>query len=243
MLADVEALLAVQEHDDRIREIERQKARILPRLESLNHALARMEEELASQAARVAADSARYRTLESRVQEHRAKHERNVEILNNAQRVREASAAEAQVDAARRLLTEEESELESLARRLADLQTAHSATARALEALKESQQEERAALQAESDELDKQIGSMRSIRDRAAAVIPAGLLSRYNRVSSRRRTRAVFALRNFTCGNCDTAIPMQRRPAMQSGKQIDVCEACGVLLYLPEVHADESAAG
>jgi uncharacterized protein len=57
------------------------------------------------------------------------------------------------------------------------------------------------------------------------------LLHKYDRIRSRRRSTAVFALREVSCGNCDTAIPLNRRSIMINTGTIETCEACGVLLY------------
>jgi predicted nucleic acid-binding Zn-ribbon protein len=48
---------------------------------------------------------------------------------------------------------------------------------------------------------------------------------------SRNTSNVLYPLRGQACGRCDTAIPMQRRNAIAAGRAIDVCEACGVLLY------------
>ncbi len=232
MQPDLEALLKVQQHDDGIREIEREKAAISPRLASLNKASSRMEAEVASLEATLQKETAKQRKLELDVAEHRARHDKNVEILNNAQKLKEATAAAAQVESARKVLADEESVLHALNRRISDLSSALAATSEALEALKLSQADERAQLDAESALIDARIRDAMVFRDAEAAKVPASLLSRYDRVSTRRKSQAVFALRNFTCGSCDTAIPLQRRPKMLVGRQIEVCEACGVLLYL-----------
>jgi predicted nucleic acid-binding Zn-ribbon protein len=51
-------------------------------------------------------------------------------------------------------------------------------------------------------------------------------------VQARRRTIVVFQLHDdFSCGSCDTAIPLQRRLPMSTGTIIEPCEGCGCLLY------------
>jgi predicted nucleic acid-binding Zn-ribbon protein len=56
------------------------------------------------------------------------------------------------------------------------------------------------------------------------------MLGKYDRIRGKRQ-RALYALRGGSCGNCDTAVPLQRRNMMAGSGQIEVCEACGVLLY------------
>ena len=41
----------------------------------------------------------------------------------------------------------------------------------------------------------------------------------------------LYALDNGACSCCDTAVPVQRRSMMATTGIIEVCEACGVLLY------------
>jgi predicted nucleic acid-binding Zn-ribbon protein len=44
----------------------------------------------------------------------------------------------------------------------------------------------------------------------------------------------VFPLRGGACASCDTTLPLQRRHEMQRTGAIELCEACGVLLYAGE---------
>ena len=79
-----------------------------------------------------------------------------------------------------------------------------------------------------------QAGMDRAHRDRVAFVrICSGQFERGMSVTNARtrRAQALYPLRGESCGNCDTAIPMQRRNHMAVNGPIDVCEACGVLLY------------
>lgn len=240
MHPDLEALLAVQRHDDVIRDIERQKESLAPRRASLDQARKRVEEEIARSDATLAKEIERHRALESRIVEHRLRHEKNVEILNHAHRLKEATAAAAQVETARRVLADEESEAHALNRRIVDLRNALAASKESLESLQQSQAEERGQLDAEAATIDGRIRDAMAVRNETARAVPASLLSKYDRINTRRRTQVVFPLRNFSCGNCDTAIPLQRRPGLQVSHQIEVCEGCGVLLYLEQAKAAES---
>src|SRR4029078_13723394 len=67
-------------------------------------------------------------------------------------------------------------------------------------------------------------------RSQKTAGIARPLPGKYDRLRTR-RAKALYPLRGDSCGNCDTAIPMQRRNLMAVNGAIDVCEACGVLLY------------
>ena len=63
MHPDLEALLAVQRHDEAIRDIERQKDSLAPRLASLNNARKRVEDEIARTETTLAKETERHRAL------------------------------------------------------------------------------------------------------------------------------------------------------------------------------------
>jgi uncharacterized protein len=225
------ALLAVQDDDEAIRGVEAELAAFAPRMASLDRARQRAHDEVERTRSAIERETERYRLLEARITEHREKHERNVATLDQARKLREATAAMAQVEMARRVLAEEESELAGMARRLGEMQSALEAHRAAAAALESEQAEARATVQADIDRLNATLAEARRIRAGKAAAVSAGLLSRYDRIATRRKSHALYAIRGLTCGACDTSIPLQRRNALMVAGLIDVCEACGVLLY------------
>lgn len=241
MQPELVALLAVQEDDEAIRALEGALAGFTPRLASLDKARQRAVDEVERTRVAIERETERYRALEVRIRDHREKHERNVAALDQARKLREATAAMAQVEMARRVLAEEESELSGMARRLGELQSALEAHRAVLAALESEQEESRAALAREMSEVETQLAAARRVRDEKASSVGPSLLSRYERIARRRQDRAVFAIRGLTCGACDTSIPLQRRNSLLVVGLIDVCEACGVLLYAaPDAPAAEA---
>jgi uncharacterized protein len=228
---DLESLLAVQADDAGIRAIGERVADVDRRLRALDDE--RVVAVAAVERARVALEreEAKRGALQARVEEHRQLHQRNLTQLDQVRRLREATAAQTQVDMARQILNEEERELQALARRIEDQRQALTAHEAALADIDERQQETRATFAAEREALDAQAAEARAKREDAARRVPRGLLSRYERIRDRRGGEAVFPLRGSACSSCDTAIPMQRRNLMADGSMIEVCEGCGVLLY------------
>jgi len=90
---------------------------------------------------------------------------------------------------------------------------------------------EREALAAERATIEAELGAARAKRAQTASHVPKAILMKYDRIRGRRGEQAIFPLRGPSCGHCDTAIPLQRRNQMTGTGQIEVCEACGVLLY------------
>ena len=116
-------------------------------------------------------------------------------------------------------------------RRLADLRQAVEAQQSAVADVEREQAPLRADLERERGALEEEIAAARATRERAAGQVPRMLLSRYDRIRARRQSDALYPLRGPSCGNCDTAIPLQRRHQMQASGAVEVCEGCGVLLY------------
>lgn len=231
MHPELQNLLALQNDDEALREIEAQLASLNPRIQMLDKAKARALEESAKADALLARESERFRALEQRVAEHRDRHEKNVNTLNQAHKLREATAAMAQVESAKKVVAEDESELLALSRRLTDLRQAATLARESAETMVKEQVEQRAALEIERAGFGKRIADAQAARVASSAKVSQQLLARYDRMNTRRKGPAVFALRNFSCGQCDTAVSKQRRPALSAGQIIDTCEGCGVLLY------------
>jgi predicted nucleic acid-binding Zn-ribbon protein len=228
---DLEALLALQADDDVIDQLDRKLRALGPRLAELERRRKAVVEQLASAEAAAEADEKKHRELEGRLTDHKQRQERNLAHLDSVKRMREATAAMAQVEQARKILIEEESELQSLSRRIADGHKAIAAHREALAAEDEEQAAEREALAKERAAIEEELSSARAKRMQAASHVPKSILAKYDRIRGRKGEQAIFALRGPSCGHCDTAIPLQRRNQMMGTGQIEVCEACGVLLY------------
>jgi predicted nucleic acid-binding Zn-ribbon protein len=226
----LEALLALQTADVTLLGLERRLAELTPRLTRLD-----AEREAAAKAVvtardAIARENARHAHLSERAQEFRRMNERAVTQMDQVRKAAHATAAGSQVDISRRALTEAESELHASGLRMSTLQHAVESAEERASHVGEEQEPARAEVREQRAAMERDIAAARGGRDALARVVDPRLLSRYDRVRSRRHGPAVFPLHNFTCGNCDTAIPTQRRAGMAAGA-IEVCESCGVLLY------------
>jgi uncharacterized protein len=228
---DLEALLALQADDDVIDGLDRKLRALGPRMADLERRRKALVDHLAVAEAATAADERKHRELEGRLSDHKQRQERNLQHLDSVKRMREATAAMAQVEQARKILIEEESELHALARRIADGHKAVAAHRDALAAQDLEQSEERSVIARERAEIEGAIAEARAKRTQAASHVPRAILAKYDRIRGRKGEQAIYPLRGPSCGHCDTAIPLQRRNQMAGTGQIEVCEACGVLLY------------
>lgn len=235
MHKDLEALLAVQQDDAGIRELDERAAALDARERSLEAELAAARAAVERARNAVEREEARHAALEAKVVQHRQLHQRNVAQLDQVRRLREATAAQAQVDMARQILGDEERELATIARRRDELRQALAAHEAALTEGQSAQESQRAEIGEARAALAAELEQARQARAGAAQAVPRSLLARYERIRDRRRGAAVFPVRGLACGNCDTAIPLQRRNLMADGSMIEVCEVCGVLLYATPV--------
>lgn len=231
MNTQLEALLALQRQDDVVQALEDRLAALGPRLSRLD--AERQQVTRAADAARTAVEreEQRVRELTDRAEDYRRMNTRAVSQMDLVRTTREATAATSQVDISRRALTEAEAELGTATQRLTTLRSAAAAADERSATVAAEQAESRAALDADRADVETRLAAARAERAEKARHVEPRMLVRYDKVRGRRRDTAVFALRGFSCGNCDTAIATQKRNAVASGAVIDVCESCGVLLY------------
>jgi uncharacterized protein len=214
--------------------IDRGLSDLAPRVSAL--AAARDREVAAAQQARQDLDleERRHRELQSRVSQHRQLHEKHQAQLDTISNARQATAAMAQLDQARRMISDVERELDAIGRRVSEMRRTVEDRERAVQTLEREQEMARATLDADRSTLENQLREAQSRRERRAQRVPRSLLTRYDRIRTRKREHTLVPLRGVSCSHCDTMIPMQRRTAMSGTGAVEICEGCGVLLYATE---------
>ena len=228
---DVVILLDVQQDDAVIFGLEDQLAALAPRMAALEADTKRAEEALAEATASLDAEQKRQRDLQFRIEQHRELLKRHEEVMNSVTSPREAAAAMAQTEQARRMLADDEREMASIHSRLDALKKFVAQREEEAESTNAAQAEARTTLDADRKTIVDQLKAARGKRDGKAGKVPRSLMVRYDRIQRRERSVALFALRGQSCGHCDTIIPMQRRNVMVGTGTPEVCEGCGVLLY------------
>jgi hypothetical protein len=223
--------LAVQDEDVAIHDLETRLAELMPRLDAM--ARDRDRAIAALQQARKSAESEERRRADvaARVSQHRALQEKNQTALNSVTSMREATAATAQLEQAKRMIDEDERELSAIGQRLMEANRLVTDRERVAGDLETAQTQAKESLSVDQQDLEQRLADARRIRDEKAKQVPRTLLSRYDRIRSRKRVLAVFPLRGHSCGHCDTMIPLQRRSIMSGTGATEICEGCGVMLY------------
>lgn len=231
MHPDVAALLAVQDDDIAIHQLETQLTELMPRLDAMGRE--RDKAIAALQQARKTADTEekRRQDVAARVSQHKALQEKNQAALNSVTSMREATAATAQLEQARRMIDEDERELSAIGQRLVEANRIVAERERVASELETAQTTARASLSADQKDLESKLAAARQDRENKTKLVPRSLLAKYDRIRSRKRVHAVFPLSNNSCGNCDTMLPLQRRSQMVGTGATEICEGCGVMLY------------
>jgi predicted nucleic acid-binding Zn-ribbon protein len=227
---DVVALLAVQDDDIVIHELETRLAELKPRLDAMAKERDKAVNALHQAKATAEAEERKRADVAARVAQHKALQDKNQQTLNNISSMREATAATAQLEQARRMIDEDERELSQIGQRLQDVNRLVADREQHTAELEQTQTEARASLSVDQQEIETKLAAARGVRDGKVKSVPRNLLSQYERIS-KKRVHAVYPLRGQSCANCDTMIPLQRRSGMTGSAKTEICEGCGVMLY------------
>jgi predicted nucleic acid-binding Zn-ribbon protein len=230
----LDSLLALQADDVVIHGLEEQMAALEPRIRELDQRKQRTLDAIGRTSTAVAAEEKKQAWLRDKLSEHKQLIERNQAQMDSVTNMKMATAAVAQMEQARKIVAGEESDLLAINRRLEELRGVLNGQNNELSGVEAEQEAARAEVASQRVAINSELDAARAKRATAAALVPADLRSKYDRIrGGKKRTEAVFAMSGMSCGNCDTAIPMQRRHVMNNTGAIDLCEACGVLMYFP----------
>ena len=234
MHADVSALVALQGEDAVVEVLEAQLRGLEPKLHELERARAVAADALERAKRMLAVEEEKLAEARGRASQHRQLQERNQRQLDTITNVREATAASLQLEQARRMANDAESEAQRIGTRVTEARDRLAQAELALAEIEQTQESERATIAGERRRIEDELRHARMKRDGAAKRVSGPLLIRYDKIRRRHGAHSFFPLRDGACSSCDTAIPMQRRHEMSRTGSVELCEACGVLLYAPE---------
>jgi hypothetical protein len=235
MHADLVQLLELQAKDGVVQEIERRLAEVGAEVGILDQALARTREALES-ARRGAVEAARRRDeLETKIESYRVLQDRRRLRLEHVRNPKEASTLMAELDLARSVMVKEEGDWVRSADAVAELERKVEEEAQRVAEFEAGQAPARSALDERRAALQERHAAAAADREATAERMERGLRTRYERLRRARSADVVVPLLNGGCGACHTAVPMNRRSQIRNGAVVDSCEACGAILYPPEL--------
>jgi predicted nucleic acid-binding Zn-ribbon protein len=229
--SELELLLALQECDVELDRLAGMSRALDAREAELNRSRAALAETVTRSREMIAIEQQRERDAQRSVDEHRELQEKFSAQMDVVRKPKEAAAATSQLEQVQRVVASDETLLQSLKARIRDLTQAVELHEMELAEVDERQRGEREALEADRAAVAGELTTAREQRGESASGIPRALLTRYDRLRTRGHASVLVRLDGFSCGNCRTAVPMQRRNEIFAGRKIEACEGCGVLLY------------
>jgi predicted nucleic acid-binding Zn-ribbon protein len=230
---DVIALVALEGEDSAVEALEARLRSLEPRLQELERTREVAATALERAKSTLASEQEKLRESKARSASSRTLQERNQKQLDGITNIREATAASAQLDQSRKIASDAESETLRIIARVDEAQSRLTQAEIAMADIEASQETERSAIAGERHTIESDLRHARMKREGSAKRVSQPLLGKYEKVRRRRRGQSVFPLVNGACGSCDTKLPVQRRLEMQRTGAIEMCEACGVMIYAP----------
>jgi len=234
----IEDLLCLQDLDQRIGGCRAELNALLPELAEMETEIGALSGKLDRLRTSLEEAEGTQHRLERTVQAGRATFKRLQLREQEVKNMRQHLAARAESEAARRNLDEAEDELldamqdvERIRAQLAEVEETSGETS-------ERYRIRKAEIEAERVALEDQLHVHSDQRANRSLHVDQEVLQLYDRVRKGRTTAALAPIVDGVCGQCFTAIPLQRQAEIRSGRQLQVCEACGVILHAATVSAD-----
>ena len=235
MHADLVKLLDLQAKDSAVAEVERRLGGLREETGILDQAVERAREAMEA-ARRAAVDAARRRDeLEAKIESYRVLQERRQQRLEHVRNPKEASTLMAELDLARSVVAKEENDWVRSSDAVTQAQFKAAEEERNVAMLAEGQTPDRERLAARRAELEAELAEARRVREESASRLERPLRIRYDRLRKARSGDVIVPLVGGSCGSCHTSVPLNRRSQIRAGTVVDGCEACGAILYPPEI--------
>lgn len=235
MHADLVKLLDLQAKDSAVTEVERRLGALREETGVLDQAVERAREVMET-ARRAAVDAARRRDeLEAKIESYRVLQERRQQRLEHVRNPKEASTLMAELDLARSVVAKEENDWVRSSDAVTQAQFKAAEEERNVATLAEAQTPDRERLAARRAELEAELAEARRVREESASRLERPLRIRYDRLRKARSGDVIVPLVGGSCGSCHTSVPLNRRSQIRAGTVVDGCEACGAILYPPEI--------
>ncbi len=229
----VEQLLTLQEIDLEILRITQQLDEFQVELEALQEEVTALEGRASALRGRKEEAEERVRRFQRSVQAGRATlkrlEARSAEITNMKQHF----AVRTETETARRNLRAAEDEtldamqdVETAAAELDEVEAE-------LEAARAGYETRRTEVAGLRENLEGELAERRDQKRGQEATLDRRSLRLYEKVRNGRPDGALAALTgDGVCGRCFTAVPLQRQADIRAGRELSVCEGCGVILYV-----------
>lgn len=232
MKAELQQLIALQNLDTTIRKLEKD-------LDSIPQRRAEIEGEFDQRAFEIKAlenrrDEAKHNRarLENDVTEQKGRVERAERNLMSSKRQDEYTAAIREADAARKQISQLETQILEQLESLEQSEAALSSRADEIATLNSDREAKLKGFDEESQTYTAQLAVAKTERDKVFESLPKTLSTQYARIRNKIRDGvAVAEARNRSCTACFISLRPQVMAEIRRGEDIIICDNCGRILY------------
>jgi hypothetical protein len=232
VLPELEALLDLQRRDTLLLDARRRKDEIPGRREALRGATAAAKAELERLKKELEAARLARRALEKEAETFQTEAGKLERQLLDVKTNQEYTAMRHQIEGVKQKRSDVETRiLENYEREEGIASAVKTAEKRVAEEEARLKQGE-AELEREAAALEETLAALTHDRDQVRPRVPAGILSRYDRLAGAREGVAVAEVRKAACGACFRALTPHAMQEARRGEAVLICEACGrILIY------------
>ncbi len=233
-LQTLKALVALQEIDIRIRDLEKDRRQIPARMNEIDQLLGSKHEELTAEKNQFEEAELARRMLESDLKAEKAKIKKWEGRLNEIRTNRDYQALSREIEAARKANLGIEDEI---LRKMQDIEDLKTSIAQKEEDMAEEEKRlsaERSELQEKLDSLNAHIVKEEKVRTKAVASVSGRWCRQYDTIRKRRDGVAVVPVLDEHCQGCNMGIPPQLYNVVLKGQEIETCPFCHRILYYRE---------
>ena len=237
MREELLALAKLAEMDDSARDIDAELKQIPQSLEELRDSVQTLETMLAQERQQLEEAEQLKLAQGAELKERNEGLQRARKKIAQASSIREADAAEREVDVNRRSMREREEELGRIAQTI-DAKTASLAEReKDFEEAKGVLQSKEEASRTRIAELQEERGKMLNGRDDLAAKVPKPIIKRYDRLKTG-ISNVVLIIKDGNCPGCRMALPPQLTIELQRADELHQCPHCRRIIIHKSVVED-----
>ena len=231
---DLSRLILLQKLDVEIRQLQDEVTSLPLRQEELERQFAAAVTEYLGLKNELETAQTGKRELEARIEEEQQRHRKFKNDLMKSTNEREYTTAVREIDVARKVISQHETEILKLMEQI--------------EKLEANLAEKTPAMEIERQEVDRQLGELRARATNAAArmeelrsgrpaiydTLSTDARSNYDRLSRMKSGLALAEARDYSCRGCRMSIRPQVYNDIRRGDKIIMCENCGRILFFTE---------
>ncbi|MFO7892359.1 MAG: hypothetical protein R6U63_01380 [Longimicrobiales bacterium] len=227
-----QALLDLQELDEKMAEAKAKVREFEPELEELEAPIEELEEQVAAVRSRLDEMKAEERRLERSADDKRAKLDKYEARLEQVRTAREEAAARTEIDLISGAMEADEEDALGLIDQIRRTELKLDELEGKLEALKEETAPKRDELLAERNAAADQLEILKDKRDNKLIRLNDDAARLYERIRGGTTGVALAKLtKDGACGHCFSMIPLQEQNEIRRREALHRCEACGVILF------------